>query len=330
VIRFPEPDLQIEFSRLLDQIRSTLLQEALSATVKGVDIAAIDGQLGSFVPKGYLSELASRGLRGELVFAVPVLLAANPRLVGYYRLLYGFSQKAFYNISGVSVFKSMETKGTCGPAQEAQLSELCSGLIECGTLLIAGIGADRISREHLDDLTRLTVGPQLRGSNNVNLGAAAIVRVFEIIHKVVAHAATETLPSRITLTNAAGRKVFIEFASDPDIIIREVMPSGEQRNIVAIEVKGGTDFSNIHNRIGEAEKSHQKAKNRGFVECWTVLNVDRTAMEMAKRESPTTNRFYLLSQVASNEGEEYIDFVNRVVSLTGIAINSPRVKNVVS
>jgi hypothetical protein len=32
---------------------------------------------------------------------------------------------------------------------------------------------------------------------------------------------------------------------------------------VAVEIKGGKDYSNIHNRIGEAEKSHQKAKKEG-------------------------------------------------------------------
>lgn len=36
------------------------------------------------------------------------------------------------------------------------------------------------------------------------------------------------------------------------------------RNIIAVEVKGGTDFSNIHNRIGEAEKSHQTPVLSGF------------------------------------------------------------------
>jgi len=90
------------------------------------------------------------------------------------------------------------------------------------------------------------------------------------------------------------------------------------RNIITIEIKGGTDFSNIHNRLGEAEKSHQKAHQAGFVECWTVVNVDRINLEMARRESPSTNRFCRISKIVSKEGEEYIDFRNRIISLTGI------------
>lgn len=111
----------------------------------------------------------------------------------------------------------------------------------------------------------------------------------------------------------------IEFAPDPDIIIREEMRPGQFRQLIAIEVKAGSDFSNIHNRIGEAEKSHQKAKAVGFVECWTVVNVDKIDIATAHRESPSTNRFYRISDMVAAEGDDYIDFRDRVISLTGIA-----------
>jgi len=90
------------------------------------------------------------------------------------------------------------------------------------------------------------------------------------------------------------------------------------RNVIAIEIKGGTDFSNIHNRLGEAEKSHQKARLSGFVECWTVVNVDNIDLDMARKESPSTNRFYRLSQLVLGKGSEYLDFKRRIQSLTGL------------
>ena len=64
-------------------------------------------------------------------------------------------------------------------------------------------------------------------------------------------------------------RVAVEFAPDPDIIITEsISPSQvHERKLIAIEIKGGMGFSDIHNRIGEAEKSHQKTKARGFTEC---------------------------------------------------------------
>jgi hypothetical protein len=96
------------------------------------------------------------------------------------------------------------------------------------------------------------------------------------------------------------------------------MDKEEWRNIIAIEIKAGQDYSNIHNRIGEAEKSHQKARRAGFVECWTIVNVDRLDLSNAHKESPSTNRFYLIKDILAKSSEEYTDFRRRVISLTGI------------
>lgn len=318
-ISIPRPELQIDFSFALGQIRNTYLQEALSKVVNEIDISTLDTQLSKLVPADSLKALARHGLRGELVFAVPCLFENSPSLLGYYRLLLGFSQKSFYTADfGLSGFKSMEEKGILSTKNIQLLPELCSALIECSCSLLDGIGTDRVSKQLLDDLTLLTVGPQLRGGANVRKGIVSIVQVFESIHKIVRNDSSSSSESKIEIKNAAGRKVVIEFAPDPDIVIREEMSAENYRNVVAIEVKGGTDFSNIHNRIGEAEKSHQKAKAKGYVECWTVVNVDRMDFKMAHQESPSTNRFYLLRDLVASKGAEYLDFRARVVSLTGI------------
>ncbi len=319
-IDIPIPQQQIDFSFALAQIRSLFLQDALLETVEKLDIGCIDRELNAMVPKQSLKSLARQGLRGELVFPVPCVLLANPRLLGYYRLLLGFSQKGFYATeTGASRFKGMEDKGIMSRGNEELIPTLCAALIQPLAALVAGIGTDRISRELLDDLTLLTVGPQLKGGANNKIGIAGTVKVFEIIHDIVRHASVSSNAKEIEILNAAGRKVLIEFASDPDIIIREQMDKNSLRNIIAIEIKAGTDFSNIHNRIGEAEKSHQKARNAGYHECWTVVNVDRIDIAMAQRESPSTNRFYCLSRLMANgNDEEYRDFRNRIISLTGV------------
>jgi hypothetical protein len=102
-------------------------------------------------------------------------------------------------------------------------------------------------------------------------------------------------------------------------VIREEMSGGGHRDLIAIEVKGGTDFSNIHNRIGEAEKSHQKARARGFVECWTVVNVSRFDPVLARQESPSTDRFYTMTALSSAEGPMYSDFRGRIIGAAGIS-----------
>ncbi len=296
------------------------MQDALSSTVEGIELRTLDEQLSSLVPEDSLKAVAKRGLRGELVFPVPCLLEANPFLISYYRLLLGFSQKEFYSSAfGTSSFKTMELKGVLSAKNQSNLLNLCRGLTRSFCALVDGIGSQNLRKEFLDDLTLLTLGPQLRGGANVKKGREGINEVFEIIHRIVQHASTKSSSNKIELINAAGRRVLIEFAPDPDIVIREKMTNSHTRNIIAIEVKAGTDFSNIHNRVGEAEKSHQKAKQKGFVECWTVVNVEKIDLEVARRESPSTNRFYRIFALKGGIGGEFSDFKNRIVALTGIA-----------
>lgn len=321
-INIPAPDLQIAFSFDLDKIRRVYLQDALSNTINDLDLNTLDHQLKDYVPQDSLKILAKRGLRGELVFPVPCILEANPFMLGYYRLLLGFSKKEFYTTKfGVSGFKAMEEKGHLSKKNEGKLLKLCKGMIGSACALLDGILLDKVSKEHFDELALLTVGPQLRGGTNVKKGVASIKRVFEIIYGIVKHAPTEATGNEIKITNAAGRTVIIRFSNDPDIVIYEKMSTKTLRNVIAIEVKGGTDFSNIHNRVGEAEKSHQKAKANGYAECWTVVNVDNIDMDIAKKESPSTNQFYRLSALTSEDGEEYQDFKNRIIGLTGIMID---------
>ncbi len=319
MIELPAPELQIDFSRALKTIRGQLLQQALLATVRDASLEQIDAQLREYVNEEDLKRLAAHGLRGELLFPVPCLLRRNPRLLGYYRLLLGFSQKAFYGSGGgAGLFKSMEEGGTLSSRQDQSLADLCVGMVRCASLLLAAFEEEDVEPRFLDDLTLLTLGPQLRGGANVRKGSEGIVEVFETIREVVKGSIQKERERRLDIENASGRSVVIQFAPDPDIVIQEEMAPQVYRNIIAIEVKAGKDFSNIHNRIGEAEKSHQKAKQDGFVECWTIVNVDKIDLAMAGRESPSTNQFYRISELKKGRDDEFNDFRSRVLSMVGI------------
>lgn len=325
-INLPEPELQVSFAFALERFRSLHLQRALLETVRQMDITEIDSQLAAYVTPNDLRTLAQHGLRGELLFAVPAVLRKNPHLLGYYRLLMGYSQKEFYGTSkgfGVSHFKSSETKGKLSEAASIDLDNLCSAFCRVASNLLNGLSSMQISRDLLNDLTLLTVGPQLRGGANNRLGNEGIIRLLELINEIVQHASTKVSATAIKVNSASGRPVWIEVAADPDIIFREEMEASHYRNVVAIEVKSGTDASNIHNRIGEAEKSHQKARRNGYTECWTVVNVDRLDRTKAKEESPSTDRFYSLALISQKVGDEYEDFRRRVLSLTAIAAGPP-------
>lgn len=318
-IKLDFPDLQLGFAVAVREIRSAYLQDALSTTVSSMHIEDIDTELHTFVDNDSLSTLAAHGMRGESLFAVPCILKANPRLIGYYRLLLGYSQKYFYNSqTGAGVFKAMEDSGTLTARHEAALAELCGELNKNARYMLEHFESDMIGAAFFDQLTLLTLGAQFRGKSNVYVGVAAIKQVFDIILDIVSSSVTSMTDKQIELENRAGRTVNIQFSADPDIFIIEKLTEDVSKKSVAIEIKGGRDYANIHNRIGEAEKSHQKAKKDGFVECWTIVNVDGLDMEMAIKESPTTNRFYHLAELLDTNSSEYRDFSLQILSIVGI------------
>ena len=318
-IVFDLPNTQITFANALTEIRDLLLQDALSSTVAAMDIQLIDTELHSFADSNSLRKLARSGMRGELLFAVPCILRTNPYLLGYYRLLLGYSQKGFYTATtGAGMFKSMEEKGTISSKQADSLSELCIALNNNSKYMLDRMSPYMINPTFFDHLTLLTLGPQLRGGANVQKGTSAITQVFDVVYQIVKNRVVVFDKHRIMLKNSSGRSVIIQFAADPDIVIREELAPDVYKNLVAIEVKGGQDYSNIHNRVGEAEKSHQKAKKDGYVECWTVVNVDRIDMSMARKESPTTNRFYRLSELLTDSSQDLRDFSLQILSAAGI------------
>lgn len=87
-----------------------------------------------------------------------------------------------------------------------------------------------------------------------------------------------------------------------------------------MEIKGGTDRSNAHNRAGEAEKSHQKAKAEGFRDFWTIIAKKGLDTEKLKRESPTTNSWFDAAQVLGREGSDWEEFRNRLAGQVGIPL----------
>jgi hypothetical protein len=309
-----KPDLQISFYHRLETFRHSYLAEALGSTIQKLDISKLDDELAKYVDSNSHRKLASFGIRAEFVFPVPYLIIERPSLIGYYRLLFGLSQKEFYRVAPISKFKRLEENNTISKESLLLLPAFCKNLAETAKYLIDGI--DEISLKTIGDLQLLTLGAQFRGGQNTKLGKDATAEVFSLIEKIVHNKLLEEAPRKLVLTNAAKREVIIAFSSDPDIAITEKITTGF-RPVVSIEIKGGTDISNIHNRLGEAEKSHRKAKDRGFFEFWTIIAAD-VSLVKAKQESPTTSRFFYLSKLRNTSSTEYNEFCEIVRSVIGI------------
>jgi hypothetical protein len=264
--------------------------------------------------------LAAAGVRDEYVFPTPAVLEARPTLLGYYRLLMGVSQKAFYQArTGLSRFKSMEVAGLLRPAQRQSLEDLCKALAQPLADLIRQM-SPAVTPRDVSELPLLTLGSQFQGGNNNTIGQQATLEVFLAVSEVVAPYISSRTERRLTVVNAAGRSVIIALAADPDVRIQEQF-NDSLRSKVAIEIKGGTDKSNVHNRAGEAEKSHQKARNEGFRDFWTIILTQGVDLETLKSESPTTNSWFDVSQVLARTGDDWEEFKSRVAGEVGIPIH---------
>jgi hypothetical protein len=175
----------------------------------------------------------------------------------------------------------------------------------------------------VSELQLLTLGAQFRGSGNVRLGRDAIDQFVNLLSVLLEPYHPTIKGRKITLKNDSKLPVEVRFASDPDVSITQQLKS-QQRKLVAIELKGGTDVSNVWNRLGEAEKSHQSARHAGFNELWTVLRVDVVsdpiALKKAREKSPSTTHFFYLDKIMDGTTDEGRTFRQLLGSIMGVTL----------
>jgi len=318
----PSSARQVRFYQLLLVARKQWFMDALSDALSQLSQDIVKQQIREYVPDDVQKILASAGLRDEHVFPVPAVLEAKPSLVGYYRLLLGAPQKTFYKGStGMGRFKGMEDPGTISKNSRDSIPAFCQAMAIPLAELVRGIPS--ITKRDLHELPLLTFGSQLQGSNNTLIGKTAMREVFAAIKEIVAKYVVTTTEDKLTLKNSAGRTVLIALAQDPDVRIQEQV-SDQVHHKIAIEVKGGTDVSNVHNRAGEAEKSHQKAKKSGFPEFWTIISKRGSDLSKLRSESPTTNRWFDVAEVLARNGRDWDDFRQRLAGACGVPVDDSK------
>lgn len=263
--------------------------------------------------------LAAAGIRDEHLFPTPLLLEAKPTLIGYYRLLLGLPQKTFYDRdSGMGRFKRLEAGGVLRPVDLQSLPLFCEVMSLALADLVRQLSPS-ITQRDLAELPLLALGSQFQGGNNNAIGRQATIDAFLSIAEIVNDYIVERNDRTLKVRNASGRIVIIALASDPDVAIKEDF-GGNEHNKVAIEIKGGSDVSNAHNRAGEAEKSHQKAKNTGYRDFWTVIAKKGIDMRKLQAESKTTNSWFDAAHVLGRVGMDWEDFQRRIAEAVGIPL----------
>jgi hypothetical protein len=293
-------------------MRKVYLNEAMRKAIDRLEIAIIDKQLAEYVDAEPLKRVALFGVRGELIFPVPCILEAEPFLLGYYRLLFGLSQKEFYK-NPFSRFKHLEESGQLSYRVKDDLPRLCKSLIGTAQLLVRDL--DQISSHTIHELQLLTLGPQLRGSRNTALGDRAEREVFAIVSDILSESPESQVEIReksFRVVTKSGKRILFQFAGDPDLSVVLQGENGDG-NLLSVEIKGGTDASNIHNRLGEAEKSHLKAKAAGFSESWTIIAVGLD-FATARQRSPSTDKFFYLEKLKDTSTDMYRMFREALLS----------------
>ena len=293
------------------------MQDALSDALLQTDPHKLKTELPRLIPKDVQQILAAAVIRDEQVFPAPSILRTAPTLVGYSRLLLGVPQKSFYvGGTGMGQYRSMESKGIITEKQSHGLDDFCEAMAEALGDLVRQI-SPRVTPRDVHELPILTLGSQFQGGNINAIGKQATVDVFLAVAEVVGQHIAKRDAKRIIVRNGAGRLVEIILAGDPDIRIEEQIGTSI-RKIAAIEIKGGTDRSNAHNRAGEAEKSHQKAKISGFPVFWTIIAKRGLDVGALRNESPTTNSWFDVAHILARDGEDWAAFVNELSGLIGI------------
>lgn len=303
-LKVPDTGKQVFVAGLLWKARQTGLHQAVSNAAASIPAKTLRAEILAHAPGVGLTVLQGTSVRDEEVFATPSLLTAAPGALAYYRLLLGISQKQFYErVTGLNIFKAMEEAQRISPAARTRLSDLCKALNDAMTQLLHALPPGSL-RLDVDQLPLMTLGAQADGAWRTRIGTSATAEVYNAMLSIVLASRRKVIAqtsASITVLNNSGREVVLTVAPDPDLVIREKFGTTYEYK-AAIEIKGGTDYSNIHNRVGEAEKSHQKAMTDGAGTCWTVIHLAHANMAKLKQESPTTREWIDMADVVARSG----------------------------
>jgi hypothetical protein len=304
----PKPltaDLAIDLYQALVVARRSQLHPALSVAVHEVGVTRIDPELARLVPGDVLNHVASLGLRGERVFPIPSILTHSPLLIGYYRMLLGLSKKEFGSKRGYARWVTAEEVGVLRADLAASLDQFCAALIEPLVDLVAAV--DVFDDRDLSDLALLTLGPTLQGGRNNVTGKGAAEAVFISIQSAVQPWITFSSLRVVRFSTPSGLPFELVAASDPDI--RLGAGTGNAGTpLVAIEIKGGGDRSNAHNRAGEAEKSQIKARLAGYRHRWLVMVLGGVPRETLRQETPSTTKIFDADHIMHRSGPDWKAF----------------------
>ena len=257
------------------------------------------------------------------VFCHPEVIAAQPRLIAYYRCLALLPQKGM-QLLAVNTANLEEGRGRLNAARAGRIAVTVNGL------LCALIDADphwQLAKAHTAAL--LNLGSQINGSWRNAVGSEGGRQVKQLliafawqqesIASVLLNDGSEVAPGpalaeqtirELRLTNGAR----IVFSSEPDVALRDA-----QGNLVGtVEIKYGLDPAAALERYGAAKKSFDAAvaenarvSNVYLVSCLTPEVRRRIATDRV------VNADFNLTEVLNDGGKraEFLNYIRRLLEL---------------
>ncbi|MCS6859922.1 MAG: XcyI family restriction endonuclease [Abditibacteriales bacterium] len=246
------------------------------------------------------NKVIHRGIKPVRVFAHPSVLIANPRRVGYYRMLAMVSQKSMNNV-GLPV--------TRHEVQGSPLTDDRALAIACHLNRIISVLVDadaEIDAREFDLWRGMAAGAQAQGTSQNVKGQRAEKQVRELIEE---HLRAQGVVAEVTEDKKGGTRVIrltdgrrVVFASDPDTAIY----TRDNTLECVAEIKGGIDTAGVLERLGATLKSLQYASRRGK-RPRTVLLMPATAMTARFRAdadaSPDLDAYFAIESVIADPAE---------------------------
>lgn len=176
----------------------------------------------------------------------------------------------------------------------------------------------------LNDLALLTLGPTLQGGRNNVIGQQASADVFAAVYGLVRPWLTLDTQARIQFQIPDGDVYELLVGSDPDISLSQLaLRDGvvaARQPLVAMEIKGGEDVSNAHNRAGEAEKSHLKAIEQGYLNRWTIMVMRGLDRQLLRVETPSSTGLFDTGEIRRQSGVDWDSFRRLFGTIIGVPV----------
>ena len=186
-----------------------------------------------------MRNLQALGIREEEFFAFPIVLEANPRLLGYYRLLLGFSEKAFYTTNScLLAFRKTEMDGLIDKLSGKDLNALCLELNEAAETFLDSAVEESLPID-VREFPVMTLGVYADGVWRNVVGQRSADSVFQAVKNIFLERRVQvdvTGRKNFSFTNTRGKRIEIFVDSAPDL---GVLEDGALKRL-CVEINRGT------------------------------------------------------------------------------------------